>query len=225
MSSFSISSFGRPFLPFDILTTIAQTSIEIYHALLALPRFGRRSLQLKHQILHQSHFTTHIIKHYAGGFIAHVWHLDHRSYNIQLDTGDDLYYRHRLDAPADIHYDPDGHVIYEAWYEYDEIHRSVNLGPAIIYYHPNGQKASESWYERGQCHRLDAPASIHYHPNDQKAIEYWYNHNQYHRLDGPAAVGYNLSGIIINVQYYLYDVEYSRKDYEAKLLELTRQQQ
>jgi hypothetical protein len=94
-----------PHLPADILTTIAYTSIRAYRSMLSLPRFGRRSLHPKHQLLHLSHFTTHTIRSDEyDGCIIHIWHLSHRSSRKGLTGETDAYFHHRLDGPARLSY-------------------------------------------------------------------------------------------------------------------------
>jgi antitoxin component YwqK of YwqJK toxin-antitoxin module len=201
-----------PYLPFDVLTIIAHADIRAYRTLLALPRFGRRSLQLKHQILHQSSFTTYTITTRADGSIVHEWFLPHRSYT-------NYPYYHRLNDPARISYYTNGEKV-ELWYNYNRARRID--GPACIEYHPNGQKAKETWYERGQYHRLDGPALTRYHPDGQKAEEYWYHHGRCHRIDGPAYICYDSSGSITTGRYYLHNKAYTKEAYEAELLKLAQ---
>jgi hypothetical protein len=209
-----------PYLPFDILTVIAHVDIRAYKALLALPRFGRRSLSRPHQFLHQTHFTTLTITANDRGYIIHEWHLNHRStdkgyflHSTVLPDGDT--------SPAFIKYDSDDQKIEEIWYEYGKIHRID--GPARIRFFNDGQKFTEDWWERDQIHRLDGPAHISYNLNGQRITEKWYKHDDCHRLDGPAIIHYDPDGAISSKYYYLHDSRYTKENYKAELLRLARQ--
>jgi hypothetical protein len=152
-----------PHLPFDIITIIAHVSISAYRALLALPRFGRASLNYKHQLTHQSSFLLLITDNSNN----RRWYLNGK--------------RHRLDGPAVITANGDKY-----WYTNDKIHRLD--GPAIIYASSNQywclngithhrldgpaiicKDGTQHWFLNGQRHRCDGPAIIR--PNGNE--EYW----------------------------------------------------
>jgi hypothetical protein len=211
-----------PRLPFDILTTIAHVSIPVYRLILAIPRFGRRSLQPSFQVHIQSHFTTHIITKDEDGYVKHVWYLPHRS------SANNTYF-HRLDGPAYIFYYPNGQKEYERWYEHGIQHRLD--GPAYISYSADGSKKIEGWFQNGKRHRQAVlptaehpgekagPAYITYYADGQKASEEWYQHNQLHRLDDPAVIYQDG-----REEYWLHGVHYYAKQaYEAELLKLAQQ--
>jgi hypothetical protein len=169
--------FHKHRLPFDVLTTIAYVNIPVYRALLSLPRFGRASLGLKHQLLHLNQFTTHTITTYVDGCVGHVWSLVKRETNEM---------RHRLDGPAYICYYPDGQKKNEIWYVNGHRHRDND--PAVINYYLGGQMASETWYVNGMRHRLDGPAVIR-----ADGYQAWYFNNKFHRIGGPAIIATNTS--------------------------------
>jgi hypothetical protein len=150
-----------PRIPFDVISVIARVAMVTYHALLALPRFGRASLSPKHQLLYQTHFTVYTID--SDG--AQRWNLNRRSGQEGKLT------RHRIDGPAVIY--PDGQ---REWYFNDKWH--CTNGPAVNY--PNG---IEIWIINGQWHRIDGPAVIY--PDGQRE---WYFNDKWHRIDGPAVI-------------------------------------
>jgi hypothetical protein len=198
----------------DVLTIIAQTSIRSYRVLLALPRFGRRSLQSSFQFLIQNHFTILTIIKLDTRYDIYHWQLNGR------------YYRpvHPNEAmkPAKIQYHPNGQEEFVVWYQNGQIHRSVNLGPALINYCRDGHKIYEIWYNNGHKHRMAAPAVIKYNCDGDKIRESWYLGGRRHRVDGPAIINYDSDDDVAYQSYYLYDVEYSEEDYEAELLRLTQ---
>jgi hypothetical protein len=210
-----------PRLPFDILNIIAQISIPNYRALLALPRFGRRSLQPSFQFLLQSHFTTYtLIKECTEDseeYFIHKWTLDY-PYNEIL--------HHPIlpdgsTPPAFIRYYPNGQKDCEMWYYNGQSHRVG--GPASLDYDYDGKLDFEEWSIHGRTHRLDGPACIEYFSTGQISAEIWYIDNKRHRLDGPSIIFYGYDGEVEVEEYYLYGVRYySKGEHEAELLKLVR---
>jgi hypothetical protein len=191
----------KPHIPFDVLTIIAHVSVKTYRALLAIPRFGRRSLQLKHQLLHQAQFTTYAITT-DSGCTLHNWHLAHRSscFDVHEAGKYNDYFYHRLNNPALIKYYSNGIKLEEKWYKHNQCHRID--GPAYTFYKPSGYKAVECWVLNGDIHRSNGPAYIEYYPNGQKEEEKWYDSGLIHRLDGPTIIQYYLSGQIKREIWY-----------------------
>jgi hypothetical protein len=153
-----------PYLPFDVISIIADVGSHAYRALLNIPRFGRSSLTYKHQLRYQSNFTFCTIDRYSGGESVYRWCLKCMyGYSIRY---------HRLDGPAVICYNPDGSKNYEEWYFNGLRHRSVQpgviMGPSYIEYCDNVE-IFKIWYYRHLCHRIDGPAIIR-----SDGSEVWY---------------------------------------------------
>jgi hypothetical protein len=211
----------RSHFPFDILTIIAHIDIQSYRALLALPRFGRRSLHPFFQVYIQNHFIIHtIIKEYVEDGTAsyvHEWLLGYPCNEIRHSPT-------LLDGskgPALIrHWYPNSQKDYEGWYDHGRRHRVD--APAFIFYYSNDQIREELWYVNGQLHRLDGPAHIEYMPDGRKCKETWYFNGELHRLDGSARIYYSYIGAATSEEYYLYGNEYTKQAYKDELLRLTK---
>jgi hypothetical protein len=201
-----------PHLPFDILTLIAHVSIPAYRVLLALPRFGRRSLQslsaVSFSLIYERYFT---ICTTTDRTVAEEWMIASQ----HPRGGPYRHHRHHLDGPACITYHLNGQKATETWYYKGLQHHPS--GPAYIFCNSNGQKEEELWYCRGQLHRFDGPACIRYFNDGQKFMEDWYLYGQRHRVDGPATI--YADG---RMEYFLHDKYYTKEDYEAELLRLTQ---
>jgi hypothetical protein len=142
-----------PRLPFDILTTIAQVTIATYRDLLALPRFGRRSLWLSFQQHNQNYITIHIII-YRDRIEDVSSFSSHRRYTVHCSNLSDC-----TTCPGIINY-PNNEIEEEVWSINKHLHR-LN-GPAGIRYDYNRQKDAELWYFNGKRHRIGGYAHIDY---------------------------------------------------------------
>jgi hypothetical protein len=183
-----------PHLPFDVLTSIAQHQnkanyLKVYHALLSLPRFARKTLGDIAQTRWKSQFTIRTIDASTG---AEQWTLNGRLHSPILADGtvgpaltipERVKYWcqhgsfHRVDQPAILRNDG----TYEYWYNglrHREISPDGNTGPAL-----SESDGTQEWYLNGCLHRIGGPARITPQPMSGCS---WYIHGQRHREDGPA---------------------------------------
>jgi hypothetical protein len=168
-------------LPMDIINIIAlirdNKSTTYYRLLLAIPRFGRATLDRVKQLRWQSHFTTQTVIMEPEG--AHQeWWLNGRRHRIDgpaiIETdGYNHWYlhgkRYRIDMPA-----TDKYLIQQMWFRDGALHGQCSetgtAEPAIVLTGRDGN-VEKHWYENGILHRVDGPAIIYGDGN----VEYWIN--------------------------------------------------
>jgi hypothetical protein len=234
---------GKPKLPFDIFDFIATTrndhrGLKTYWQLLALPRFGRLTLQPRSQERYQNHFT-HEYKLLSGGGYdsetgcrrtiktSYIKYLPHLSLYHKLEADRDNIYdvlrsyahsppQHNTVLPGEIYLDEDERMLYEKRYYNGVLHCTTE--PAVKYYRRNGKLDNITWYLRGSIHRDSAPAFIEYNERGSVYNEVWYLHNKRHRADGPAVTG-------SREIFYYEGKEYTRDRYKNKLKKVALHEQ
>jgi hypothetical protein len=187
-------------LPFDVLGVIAQVSIGVYRALLALPRFARASLAHNHQYRYRCCYLIHHTEDNINT-ILHRWYIPFpRNHNYIK-----LYHRH--DGPADYAQYRSGKLLYERWVHFGLTHRNVSsdgqFHPAYTRWDENGQIQYEQWFSYNKLHRLDGPASINYDENGKIRKKKWYINGQRHCINGPASISYYANGKICIRKWFI----------------------
>jgi antitoxin component YwqK of YwqJK toxin-antitoxin module len=216
---------------FDVLATLYNdhSGMKIYYQLLAIPKFGRRSLQPSSQKRYQTHFVhdhsyTEINEYEQyeeeddddtmRAYIYHIKYLPHASLNYEyLNKLSRMgKYLHsppgsEKPLPSFIVLNPQGQKTTEQIYYNGELHCST--APACINYYTSkdsvGRIEIEEWLLNGEYHRDNGPARITYYESGNTNCETWYQHGERHGPDGgtsPACINYSKSGKVISEVWY-----------------------
>ena len=134
------------------------------------------------------------------------------------------YTPHRDNAPALIHYHPNGNKKEESWFQNGKTYNPN--GPVFVSYYKNGFKKEEKWgsfkvNSLTTLHREDGPAVIMYYEDHEnvKMWEFWAIDGDYSNYKGPAIVHYFIDGTIHTTacEYYINGKRYNENDWKAEV--------
>jgi len=184
--------------PFELWCLIIGSDVDVYRALLVVPRFARfltigkildfmvlfgYDVRIENVVAHRTLCTLRAMVWGYKGML-------HRVNGPAIDCGDMC---PACPSKFRMHY-----TFYnEEWYYLDKLHR---LGsPALIRRWRNGYFYN-IWYEHGKCHRVDGPAI------ETTNKDIWCQNHQRHRESKPAVTIRSSDGKIVQMKWYTNDV-------------------